>query len=191
MEMITLTKPNLSDWDEVPVQIDVSEEQKMANEIYEAAKHISITQDNLSEAAKLMVLARNTQKDIEAKFEPVIEYLKDLKGKIDKCRKTAVDLMETVSGNASAADAILAHKLSEYYLKTLHDPKDPFLTFRKVWKYKASGEPLDPEYTTTDSLGFVVPDHKKIAAAVNMNKDKTQIKGVEAYMDVQIAVKSL
>ncbi|MFQ3621829.1 MAG: hypothetical protein SNJ78_12905 [Spirochaetales bacterium] len=86
----------------------------------------------MSDAAKLIVIARNWKREIDQKFDPVIENSKYLKSWIECCRKTAVDII-------ISAESILFNKLAKLYLNTFHDPKEAFLAFSKVWKYRASG----------------------------------------------------
>lgn len=198
------------------VVIDVTDLLLESRDLLEAAKDVTITtQEDYVAVSEILTQARAVRKRIEGKFEPFLEKAKAAKKTADNIRALIAATMAEACGPCLEAEDMLADKLKKYTLEQMRKkeeaqaalsrgeatqqtveqalsdaPKAKGVAMRKVWKYKASEEPLDPEFTTKDHLGFTVPDHKRIAAMVTAMKDKTNIRGVAVYYEIIPSVRS-
>ena len=106
------------------------------------------------------------------------------KAEEDRKKDEEERLARAVAAPKALQNAILDMGIpKENLIVTSVRPSTGAVRMAEVWKYRASADPLDTEFTTKDDLGFTVPDHKKIKAAVTLLKEKCVIAGVATYQE--------
>ena len=175
---------------EVPLEIDLGTLPEEAEAVYDVAVGTEIlTLEDYEHALPLVLTARNIQDKIKEKFAPYESMVKQAKQALEEAAKGLKDIQSEHTRQAVAAEAVLKQRLLGFIEKHEEYIKDPHIIVKQTWKFKASGEPLDPEFLTVDEYGFPIPDYKKIQAGVSLMKEQTNIRGVTPVKSWQIAIK--
>lgn len=176
------------------VEIDLD---RMAHHSAQAVEK-AVQAEAIEECLALYTIDRVLLDDFhENEVEGVLWRLRELKKAIDAVRKGIEQEVEAATDGLNRAVAILKNKIIYHCIDMIQrGEKDAArvvlkaygIILKEEWHYRAKeGEELDPRYLTKDSLGFTVPDHDAIKATVALDKEKTNIRGVEVYNTYNIA----
>ncbi len=185
----------------VSVDIDLADLQKEISLFVQEADVEVIDQESYDLAWDFLKKIKDLKKAVDDRFEPVLSKVLAVKKLAENSRKTIMSLIEETAKDLDAADKKLRKATKEYNDKIIMAAKRHVITecgeapvveqgvkpagamYREVWRYRASGEPLDEAYTMLDAYGFRVPDHRKIGDAAILLKAACVIRGVEVYSE--------
>jgi hypothetical protein len=184
--------PVLKGTEEVLVDLDLEAVRRQGQAILAEAKEAH----TLDHAVALYTTGRGIEDASRAPVDQVLDRIKAMAKVIDQAKKSIAKAMEEASKDLEQGLGMLKGKILAMAKEAIEQEgkdlvraklADYGIVLKEEWTYKASGEELDPKFCTSDEYGFRIPDHKAIKAAVTLNKDKTQIKGVQVIRTYNIA----